>query len=378
MFIGVPRETHRHEHRVGLTPFAVSRLAGDGHAVLVESGAGAAARFTDNDYQRAGGRIVYNSEEVCMRADLVCRVGLLSAEEIERLKPGSTVCAFHHLAVAPREHVERLMELQATLIGYEVVRDAGGDLPVLVPFGEMGGRMAVHIAAHLLQNEPGGRGILMGNIPGVPPPTVLILGAGHVGRAAARQALASGAHVIVLDAELGKLRAISEELSGHLVTALGAEERLGLYTRIADVVIGAVLIPGGRSPFLVTDAMVREMKPGSVIIDVSIDQGGCVETSRPTTLADPTYKVHDVVHYCVPNMTANVARTASRALANVALPRLSRLAGRGVRAALQGDPGLAAGVYLYRGRLVHRGLAETLGLGSATIERVLAAEDQAS
>lgn len=376
MIIGVPREVHRHEHRVGLNPFAVSRLTAAGHRVLVESGAGAAARFADHDYQRAGGRIVYSNEEVCGRADLVCRVGLLSAEEIERLKPGSTVCAFHHLAVAAREQVERLMELQTTLIGYEIVRDDSGDLPVLVPFGELGGRMAVHTAAHLLQNEAGGRGILMGNIPGVPPPTVLILGAGHVGRAAARQALASGAHVIVLDAELGKLRAISEELSGQLVTAVAAEERLGPYTRIADVVIGAVLIPGGRSPFLVTEEMVAAMKPGSVIIDVSIDQGGCVETSRPTTLDDPTYKVHEVLHYCVPNMTANIARTASRALANVALPYLGRLAGHGIGRALREDPGLAAGVYLYRGRLVHAAIAEMLGIDPVTLADALEAEGE--
>ncbi len=372
MIIGIPREIHRHEHRVGLNPFAVSRLTRDGHDVLIESGAGEAARFTDHHYQQAGGRIVYGNEEVCGRADLICRVGLLSGDELERLKPGTTVCAFHHLAVAPREHVERLMELRSTLIGYEIVRDARGDLPVLVPFSEMGGRMAVHVAAHFLQNEQGGRGILMGNIPGVPPPTVLILGAGRVGRAAARQALASGAHVIVLDAELRKLRDIAHELSGQLVTAVAAQERLAQYTRIADVLIGAVLVPGGRAPFLVTEAMVRGMKPGSVIVDVAIDQGGCVETSRPMTLDDPTYTVGDVLHYCVPNMTANIARTASRALANAALPYVEQLAGGGVEATLRGDPGLAAGVYLYRGRLVHVGIGEILGIETSPLDRLLA------
>jgi len=371
MIIGVPRETHRHEHRVGLNPFAVSRLTRRGHTVLIERAAGEAARFTDHDYESQGGRIVFSSEEIYGRSDVVARVGTIAADELAALKRGSIICSFHHLAIAARKTIDRLMELEATLIGYEVIRDRHGDLPVLIPFSEMAGQMAVAIAAFYLQIEEKGRGVLMGNVSGVPPPTVLILGAGTAGHAAARQALASGAHVIVLDADLRKLRRIHHEHAGQIVTAVPGMDRLEKYTTIADVVIGAILIPGGRAPFLVTEGMVKAMKPGSVVIDISIDQGGCIETSRPTSIADPTFIVHDVVHYCVPNMTANVARTASRALANAALPYLMELADKGLEATLREDPGMADGVYLYRGRMVNSRVAETHGIPAAKLPELL-------
>jgi alanine dehydrogenase len=305
---------------------------------------------------------------------VVCRVGAVARDELDLLRPGSAVCAFHHLAVASRATVERLMELQVTLLGYEIVADTDGALPVLVPLSEMAGQMAVHTAAALLRNEAGGRGILLGDVPGVPPPTVLVLGAGTAGTSAARQAVASGAHVIVVDAELRRLRRLlSHALPGRVVTAVAGIDRLERFTAIADVVIGAVLIPGGRAPFLVTEAMVKAMKRGSVVVDVSIDQGGCVETSRPTTLADPTFTAHGVLHYCVPNMTADIARTASRALASAALPYVTRLADLGVEEALRRDPGLARGVYLYEGRLVHSLVAEVLGLPAENLEDLLGA-----
>jgi alanine dehydrogenase len=371
MTVGVPREIERHEHRVGLNPFAVSRLVRGGHAVLVESRAGEAARFADSAYREAGAQIVYGGEEVYRRSDLVCRVGALSSAELELLKPRSVLCSFHHLIVARRETIDRLIGLEATLIGYEIIRDAHGDLPVLVPFSEMAGQMALHLAAHYLQTEAGGRGVLLGNVPGVPPPTVLILGAGHVGRAAARQALASGTHVIVLDDDLRKLRALDEAFAGRLVTAVASDGRLRQYSPIADVVIGAILIPGERAPFVFTEAMVRSMKTGSVIIDVSIDQGGCVETSRPTSLDAPTFVAHGVVHYCVPNMTANIPRTASRALVNAALPYIESLADRGLEGALRHDPGLAAGVYLYRGRVIHAHVGRSLGVDVVPLDSLM-------
>ncbi|MGD2114136.1 MAG: alanine dehydrogenase [Acidobacteriota bacterium] len=376
MIIGVPRETHRHEHRAGLTPSAVGRLTRLGHSVVIERGVGGDAHFADRDYERAGAQIVYNREEAYRRAEVVCRVGLLDPEDLDLLRPGSTICAFHHLAVTPRETVKRLMELELTLVGYEVVADRDGSLPVLVPFSEMAGQMAVHTAAHLLQNEAGGRGILLGEVPGVPPPTVLVLGAGTVGTAAARQASAAGAHVIVVDAELRRLRRLSAAVPG-VVTAVAGLDRLERFTAIADVVVGAVLVPGGRAPFLVTEDMVRAMKQGSVIIDVSIDQGGCVETSRPTTLGDPTFRVHGVTHYCVPNMTADIPRTASRALASAALPAVTLLAERGVDRALREEPGLARGAYLYRGALVHPRAAEALDLLLTPLEEALAAGGEA-
>ena len=371
MIIGVPREVHRHEHRVGLTPFAVSRLVQHGHAVCVETRAGEEAHFHDRDYERSGAQIVYTAEEAYRRADLVCRVGTVGADELDLLRPGSIVCGFQHLAVAPRDVITRLIDLGTTLISYELIRTDGEARPVLVPFSEMGGRLAIQLAAHYLQIEAGGRGVLLGNLPGVPPPTVLILGAGGVGRSAARLALAMGAHVIVLDEDLEKLAALTRCVGDQVVTALAAEERLAQYTPIADVVIGAVLIPGERAPFLVTEKMVRSMKKGSVIVDVSIDQGGCVETSRPTTLEDPTFEVHGVVHYCVPNMTASIARTASRALAHAALPYLLELAGKGLDRALAENGGLAAGTSLFRGRVVQSTLGHALGVEVTPVERLI-------
>jgi alanine dehydrogenase len=371
MFIGVPRETHRLEHRVGLSPYTVARLTHYGHTVVVEKGAGREAMFFDSEYEKAGAQIVYSSEEAYKRADIVCRVGLLSSEELDLLKRGLIICAFHHLAVAPHRNVERLMELESTIIGYEIIQDRHGEHPILAPMSEMAGQMAVHLGARYLQNDVGGRGILLGNVPGVAPPTVLILGAGSVGCSAARQALASGAHVIVVDEDLGTLRTVSREFSGQVVTAVAGMAQLERFTAIADVVIGAVLIPGAPAPVLVTEEMVKAMKPGSVILDLSIDQGGCVATSRPTTWDDPIFTVHDVVHYCVPNMTANIARTASRALANAVLPTLREVLRKGLRDALRDDPGLAAGVYLYEGRMVNEKVGGTLGIPATPLQKLL-------
>lgn len=373
MLIGVPRESHSHEHRVGLTPSAAGHLCRQGHDVLIEAGAGDDAHFRDADYQQAGARIVYDRDEAYGRPDLLARVGPLNAGELELLRPGQWICGFHHLAVAPRAQVEALQELEATVIGYEIVRDAEGGLPVLLPLSELAGQLAVHTAAHYLQNEAGGRGILLGNVPGVPPPTVLVLGAGTVGSTAARQAAAIGAHVLVVDPDLSKLRHLTQELDGHVVTATPGQQRLARFAAIADVVIGAVLIPGRRAPFVLSEDMVRGMKPGSVIIDVAVDQGGCVETSRPTDLQHPTFEAHGVTHYCVPNMTANIARTACRALANAALPTLTALAADGA-AALRADAGLRQGVYLYQGHLVHPDAADTLGLPATPLDRLLREE----
>jgi alanine dehydrogenase len=366
MVIGIPRETHRTEYRVGLTPLAVRRLVRDGHTVFVESRAGEPAHFGDEDFRRAGACIAYTLEEPYRRAALLCRVGRLEMEEIELLASGTIVCGFQHLAVAPRPVIAQLLARRVTVVGYERIRDAHGERPVLVPQSEMGGRLAVQVAAHCLQTGTGGRGVLLGNVPGVPPPTVVILGAGTVGRAATRAALASGAHVIVLDEDLRKLGGLSREIDDRAATALATEDRVSRYTRIADVVIGAVHVPGERAPYIVSEEMVRAMKPGSVIVDVSIDQGGCVETSRPTTPDEPTFVHHGVVHYCVPNMTTGVARTASRALANAALPYIVALAAEPTRA-LASDPGLAEGVLLYQGEVTDPVLARRLGVEAAPL-----------
>jgi alanine dehydrogenase len=371
MVIGVPRERHHSEHRVGITPWMVRLLVATGHTVFVEKEAGADARFSDRDLEQAGATIVYGPEEIYGRADLISRVSHLSLEDLNWIKPGQIICGFHHLAVSSMKKVEALIELGTTLIGYEIIEDENGDLPVLAPMSEMAGQMAVHIGANYLQNSKGGRGIHMGHVPGVAPPTVLVLGAGTVGRAAALTALASGAHVVVVDADLRKMAALHRDSGGQVVTLVAGERRLEKFTAFADVVIGAVLIPGGRAPFVITEEMVKGMKSGSVILDVSIDQGGCVETSRPTSLADPVFAVHGVIHYCVPNMTADIARTASRALANSSLPYLSRIAKGGLEHSLKEDPGLARGVYMYRGKVVHEQAGRTLGVPAATLAGLL-------
>jgi alanine dehydrogenase len=372
MQIGVPRETGRHEYRVGLTPWAAGHITRLGHTVVVEKNAGAGARFADDEYSAAGARVVYSREEAFKRADVVCCVTLLKEADLDLLRPESVLCGFHHLSVAPRAVVERLRELRMTMIGYELVQDAEGRRPLLTPMSEMAGEMAVYVAAHYLQNEQGGRGILLGGVPGIAPPTVVVLGAGTVGRAAAARAAAIGAHVIVMDDRMEKLRGIKQGVGAQVVTQLATPDRLARYAAIADVLIGAVLIPGARAPFLVTEDMVRGMRAGSVIIDVSIDQGGCVETSRPTTVDDPVYVAHGVLHYCVPNMTSNVARTASRALSDAVLVPITSLADGGIDEALRTDPGLAAGVTLFRGEVVNAQLADVLGVPHGDIEALLA------
>lgn len=373
MRIGVPRETLRHEHRVGLTPFGVSRFVHRGHEVYVERDAGKDSHFSDEDYVGAGATIVYRPEEVYGRAEVVCRVSSLNLEEVQLLAPGSTILGFHHLAVAPRPLLDQLLERQITAIGYELLECDTEECrrPVLTSQSEIAGRLAVTMAARLLEHEEGGRGIILGGVAGVPPATVVILGAGTVGLTAAKVAGSLGAHVIVLDSNPQRLRVAISLCSQHLATAVASPRNLRRYTAIADVLIGAVMIPGGRTPYLVTEQMVGSMKRGSVILDVSIDQGGCVETSRPTSLDSPTFKVSGVTHYCVPNMTTNVPRTASRSLTIASITHLLTLADAGLDKALTFHPGLARGVYLYRGKIVNEAAARSLGLDHSMLEDLL-------
>lgn len=371
MKIGIPKESRSHEHRVGLTPFGVARLNELGCQVYVQREAGRDSHFTSEDYVEAGATIVYQPEEIFSRADLVCKIGRLTDDEARLMRPGAATIGFMHLAVLPSKTIHILEEGAVTVMGYETIEDESGGHPVLSALSEIAGQMAVHRAADLLEYESGGRGVMLGNVAGIPPPTVVILGAGTAGWTAARTALACGAQVIVMDAELDRLRRAVQHGCGHAVTALASPRNLSLYIPNADVVIGAVLIPGARAPFLVEEALVKKMKPGSVILDLSIDQGGCVETSRPTTCDHPTFKVHGVVHYCVPIMTANVPRTASQATTLAAMPFLARIASEGLQQALQSSPGLARGVYLYRGRIAHEPAAQALGTSAAPLSELL-------
>lgn len=370
MKFGVPKERRRNEHRVGLSIFGVSQLTQLGHEIYIEHDAGSDCLWPDKDYQDVDAEVVFSSDEVYQRADLVCRVSTLGDEDVESLRPEGAVCGFLHLAVASRERVEKLVEKRATLIGYEIVEHQGRR-PLLLAVSEIAGQQAVQTAAYLLKHDSGGRGLLLGAVPGIPAPTVVVLGAGTAGQAAARLSLACGAHVIILDVDVERLRQGQLHMGAQLTTAVASVRNLERFTEIADVLIGAVSTPGAKSPFIVTEGMVRNMRSGSVIIDLSIDQGGCIETSRPTKLENPTFKAHDVIHYCVPNMTAGVPRTASRALTNSVLPYLQRMAHEGVETVLAADPGLARGVYMFKGKVVNEHVARLMGEEPVPMKEIL-------
>lgn len=357
MNIGVIRETSPGDRRVALTPPVVRRLAEAGHAVWVEAGAGALAMYGDADYIRAGAEIAYSPHEVIRRCDLLPQISVPSVEELRICRPGMVVMAFYHLAVAARAVFETLIERSITAVGCEIIQADDGRLPVLAPISAIAGQMTVPIAAHLLRSSSGGRGILLGGSPGVAPAEVVVLGAGNVGAAAARTAAAAGARVTALDVDTEKLRRLLERAPG-VATRLSESESVADAVAAADVVIGAVLTAGSRTPRVITRGMVEAMKPGAAIIDVSIDQGGCVETSRPTTIAEPTFVCSGVTHFCVPNFTADLGRGASIAISQAMLPYLLAIAEHGVEAAMRARPDLARGVYTHGGACVNGRLAE--------------------
>ena len=330
MIIGILKETGLLERRVALSPAGVQALVALGHTVYVERLAGAAALFTDDEYIAAGGVTAYSTEEVINRSELVLKISPLSEKELQLLSKGQAIFSFLHLAMSQRKQIEELLQREVTAIAYELIENAQGELGVLQVMSEIGGQVSMHIAAHYLQGKEGGRGILLGSIPGVPPASVVILGAGTVGRTAARIAVGMGASVTVLDKDISRLRQVEELLQWKITTATATDYNINRSVRYADAVIGAVLLKGEKAPHIVTEEMVKEMKAGSVIVDVSIDQGGCVETSRPTTLSDPVFVRHGVVHYCVPNMTAAVGRTATAALTNAMVPYLLETANTGI------------------------------------------------
>jgi alanine dehydrogenase len=349
MNIGVVRERGLFDRRVALTPPVVRRLASAGHTLWVESCAGDGAMFPDTAYMRAGAQIAYSPAEVIGRADLVTKVSRPTAEEIRYCRPGTAVMAFYHMAVADRDLLDALAERSLTAIGAEIIQLENGRRPVLAAISEIAGQMTVPIAAHLMRSSSGGRGILLGGTPGVPPARVMVLGAGAVGSAAARTAVAAGARVMAFDVAPSKLRRILEHVRG-VETCLADPDAIAEAVAGADVVIGAVLVAGTRSPHVVTRAMVETMQPGSVIIDVSIDEGGCVETSRPTTLAQPTFVHKGVTHFCVPNFTADLGRSSSVAIAQAMLPYVLTIADCGVEEAVAACSDLQRGLYTLRGR----------------------------
>lgn len=350
MIIGIPKERRQSEYRVGLSPAGVQILCDQGHSCFVEHEAGKGAGFCDRNFEKAGAKIAFSPEEVFGRADLLLKLARPMKNEFEWMREGTAVAAFLHLAAAKQDKLQVIHDKKITAIAYEQIQEEDGNKPVLRPLSQIGGTIAAQTAAQLLQNKRGGRGILLGMIPGVPPAEVVILGAGVVGTYAARAFRGLGAHVTVLDNNLESLQRIAENLCG-VVTMISSAHNIRRATAYADVVVGAVLKPGERSPILVSREMVRAMKPRSVIIDVSIDQGGCFETSRPTTHDNPTYIEEEVTHYCVPNLSGVVARTATHAFVNASMPYILELANRGVENAVNEIPALQIATSAYQGKL---------------------------
>ena len=360
MLIGVPKEIKTHEYRVGLTPSAVRELTGHGHQVIVETAAGAGISATDAHYERAGAEIVATAAEVFARAELIVKVKEPQPGEWGRLRPGQVLFTYLHLAPDPAQ-TQALLASGAVCIAYETVTAPAGGLPLLAPMSEVAGRMSVQAGARCLERENGGSGILLGGVPGVPPAHIVIIGAGVVGSNAAQIAIGTGAQVVVIDRNIEALRRLDRLLGARVITVYSNRDNIEREVLRADLVIGAVLIPGAAAPRLVTRDMVSGMKPGSVIVDVSIDQGGSIETSRPTTHADPTYLVDGIVHYCVTNMPGAVPRTSTYALNNATLPHVLALADHGYREAMRRDPHLRAGLNVHKGKITYREVAEALG-----------------
>ncbi len=370
MIIGVPKEIKDNEYRVSLTPGGARLLTEAGHRVLVERGAGKGSGFSDDQYEANSAEIVDDHATLFQEADMVLKVKEPLPVEHELLRPGLLLFTYLHLAADERLTWE-MVRRQVIGVAYETVELPNGHLPLLIPMSQIAGQMSIQVAAHYLEKPNGGRGKLLGGVPGVRPATAIIIGGGTVGINAAKVALGMGGHVIVIDKDLERLSYLSEVLHGNLTTLSSNPLNIAEAVMRADVVIGAVLIKGGRTPKLVTREMIRDMKPGSVIVDVAVDQGGCLETSHPTTHADPVFTVDGVIHYCVANMPGAVPRTSTYALSNATLPYVARLANLGFTEAFRDDPALAKGVNTYLGHVTYPAVAECFGIGYRPLEELL-------
>jgi alanine dehydrogenase len=352
MFIGIPKERRAFEYRVGLFPAGVKMLTQLGHTCYVEHDAGLGAGFSDQEYIQAGAKIAYTPHEVFGRADLLLKVARPTLEELEWLQPESTLAGLLHLGSARQDKIDKLIEKDITAISYELITLPDGTYPVRKPLSQIGGILAAQIGARLLQNNEGGKGVLMGGMPGVPPAEVVIIGAGMAGTCAAKGFVGMGAHITVLDTNLNALEVIHDTIpcAVTMVSNLVNLERACAY---ADIVVGAILVHGEHPPIVVTREMVKAMKPRSVVMDISIDEGGCMETSRPTTNEKPTFIEEGVIHYCVPNMPSVVARTSTYAFLNAALPFITELVTKGINRAIAENPAIESGVSTYQGKVRH-------------------------
>jgi len=361
MRIGVPREVKNDEYRVAMLPVGVEELVLDGHEVLIEAGAGLGSGLTDEEYSASGATIVATAEKVWSESDLIVKVKEPQVSEYARLRAGQLLFTYFHFA-ASRSLTDAVLNSRSTAIAYETIRDAKGSLPLLTPMSEVAGRMSIQKGANFLERPEEGRGILLSGVPGVAPAEVVVLGGGIVGANAARVAAGLGANVCILDVNLDRLRYLDDIMPPNVTTLFSDRHMVRDRLIHADLVIGSVLIPGARAPHLVRADDLKRMKNGSVIVDVAIDQGGCVETSRPTTHADPTFITDGVVHYCVTNMPGAVGRTSTFALCNVTLPYVRRIASKGWKAVAQSDPGFALGLNMIDGHVTHEAVAKTFSL----------------
>jgi alanine dehydrogenase len=360
MLIGVPKEIKNHEYRVGLTPAAVKEFVHHSHQVWVETLAGHSIGFTDEQYIAAGARIIEKPETIFAKADMIVKVKEPQPNECKMLRPGQTLYTYLHLAPDPVQ-TQLLVESGATCIAYETVTDNRNTLPLLAPMSEVAGRMSVQAGAHYLEKAQGGSGTLLGGVPGVAPGKVVVIGGGVVGLNAAKMAMGIGADVAILDRSLNRLRELDDIFEGRLATVFSTAEAIEYYSSRADLVIGAVLVPGAAAPKLLNREHIKNMKPGSVVVDVAIDQGGCFETSKATTHQDPVYIIDEVVHYCVANMPGGVARTATMALNNATLPFGLALANKGPKQAMLDDPHLLNGLNVHQGKVTYKAVADALG-----------------
>jgi alanine dehydrogenase len=370
MLIGVPKEVKDHESRVGIVPSGVKALVDAGHKVIVESNAGALSSMPDEDYKQAGAEIAGSAADVWRRADMVVKVKEPIAREYEYFREDLVLFTYLHLAPLP-ELTETLLKKKVTGIAYETIRDRNNALPLLTPMSEVAGRMSVQVGATYLEKERGGRGVLLGGVPGVPPAQVTVIGGGIVGTNAAKIALGMGAIVTMIDVNLNRLREIDDIFSGRVHTLASNSYHIARSAAHADLVIGGVLIPGASAPKLVTRSMVAQMKKGAVIVDVAIDQGGCIETAHPTTHSDPAYVVDGVVHYCVTNMPAAVPHTSTLALTNATFPYVMKLAQMGPAKAIKADEGIREGVNTFRGYVTYAAVAESQNRAAKEVTALL-------
>lgn len=360
MIVGVPKEIKNHEYRVGLTPAAVNEFTNAGHRVIVETNAGSSIGFTDDLYELAGASILDNAKAIFDEAEMIIKVKEPQAAECKMLREGQILYTYLHLAPDPIQ-TKLLVESGASCIAYETVTDAKGTLPLLAPMSEVAGRMSVQAGAHYLEKAHGGSGTLLGGVPGVASGKVLIIGGGVVGTNAAKMAVGMGADVTLLDRSLPRLRELDDIFNSQIKTVYSTEDAIDYYSSRADLVIGAVLIPGAAAPKLLNRNHIKNMKPGSVLVDVAIDQGGCFETSKATTHQDPIYIIDEVVHYCVANMPGGVARTSTMALNNATLPFGLALANKGAKLAMQENPHLLNGLNVHKGLVTYKAVIEALG-----------------